>query len=270
VLATIRGWTVDLARALKVVGLMNIQYAVQGETVYILEANPRASRTVPYVSKATGVPLAKIASLLMSGRTLEELGVTEETIPRHIAVKEAVLPFQKFPGADTLLGPEMRSTGEVMGIDSDFGKAFAKAEIAAGVLLATSGTVFVSMNDRDKAPIVPVVRDLQALGFQVVATSGTRRVLLESGIENVELVLKIHEGRPHVVDWIKNARIQLIINTPSGEESQSDGRQIRRTALDYKLPIVTTIAGARATVAALRSLQSRPLEVKALQDYIPG
>jgi carbamoyl-phosphate synthase large subunit len=268
VLATIRQWTVELAKALKVIGLMNIQYAVQGDTVYILEANPRASRTVPYVSKATGVPLAKIASLVMSGRTLEELAVTTEAIPRHIAVKEAVLPFQKFPGADALLGPEMRSTGEVMGIDSDFGKAFAKAEIAAGVLLATEGTVFVSMNDRDKTLIVPVVKDLQSLGFRVIATSGTRKALLENGIENVELILKIHEGRPNVEDAIINHQIQFIINTPSGEESQSDGHKIRRKAIDYKLPIITTIAGARATVAALRSLKSAPLEVKALQDYI--
>ncbi|MEL4895461.1 carbamoyl-phosphate synthase large subunit [Crocosphaera sp. Alani8] len=265
---TIRSWTNALANSLKVVGLMNIQYAVQGEQVYILEANPRASRTVPYVSKATGRPLAKIASLVMSGKTLEELGITEEFVPRHIAVKEAVLPFQKFPGADTLLGPEMRSTGEVMGIDDDFGKAFAKAEIAAGVDLATEGTVFVSMSDRDKVSTVPVVKDLVDLGFKVVATSGTQKVLEENGIEGVEVVLKLHEGRPHVIDWIKNKQIQFIINTPSGEDSQIDGRKIRRTALDYKLPIITTIAGAKATVAAIRALQTEPLEVKALQDYI--
>ncbi|NQZ63479.1 carbamoyl-phosphate synthase large subunit [Crocosphaera sp.] len=265
---TIRTWTTQLANSLKVVGLMNIQYAVQGEQVYILEANPRASRTVPYVSKATGRPLAKIASLVMSGKTLEELGITEEFVPRHIAVKEAVLPFQKFPGADTLLGPEMRSTGEVMGIDEDFGKAFAKAEIAAGVDLATEGTVFVSMSDRDKISTVPVVKDLVNLGFKVVATSGTQKVLEENGIEGVEVVLKLHEGRPHVIDWIKNKQIQFIINTPSGEDSQIDGRKIRRTALDYKLPIITTIAGAKATVAAIRALQTEPLEVKALQDYI--
>ncbi|WP_013323226.1 carbamoyl-phosphate synthase large subunit [Gloeothece verrucosa] len=268
VLETIRNWTSQLAQVLKVVGLMNIQYAVQGEQVYILEANPRASRTVPYVSKATGRPLAKIASLVMSGKTLESLGITQEFIPTHIAVKEAVLPFEKFPGADTLLGPEMRSTGEVMGIDTDFGKAFAKAEMAAGVRLATSGTVFVSMNDRDKQATVPVVKDLLQLGFKVVATSGTQKILEENGIEGVEVVLKLHEGRPHVIDWIKNNWIQFIINTPSGEESQNDGRSIRRTALDYKLPIITTIAGAKATVAALRSLQSETLDVKAIQDYL--
>jgi carbamoyl-phosphate synthase large subunit len=204
----------------------------------------------------------------MSGETLESLGVTRETVPPHIAVKEAVLPFNKFPGADTLLGPEMRSTGEVMGIDSDFGKAFAKAEIAAGVDLALTGTVFISMNDRDKEAAVPVVKDFIDLGFKVIATSGTRQILHEKGINDVELILKLHEGRPHVIDWIKNKQIQLIINTPTGEESQTDARLIRRMALDYKLPIITTIAGAKATVAAIRSLQSEPLEVKALQDYI--
>ena len=162
----------------------------------------------------------------------------------------------------------MRSTGELMGIDEDFGKAVAKAEIAAGVDLATEGTVFVSMSDRDKISTVPVVKDLVNLGFKVVATSGTQKVLEENGIEGVEVVLKLHEGRPHVIDWIKNKEIQFIINTPSGEDSHADGRRIRRTALDYKLPIITTIAGAKATVAAIRSLQTEPLEVKALQDYI--
>jgi len=246
---------------------MNIQYAVQGDQVYILEANPRASRTVPFVSKTIGIPLAKIASLVMSGKTLESLNLTEEPVVKHVAVKEAVLPFNKFPGADTLLGPEMRSTGEVMGIDSDFGRAFAKAEIAASVNLSTTGTVFVSVSDRHKQAIIPVVLDLIDLGFKIVSTSGTRKVLLDNGIE-VELILKLHEGRPHIIDWIKNQKIQFIINTPSGEDGKEDGRTIRRTALDYKLPIITTIAGARATVSALRSLRSEPLEVKAIQDYM--
>ena len=267
-IATIREWTEKLAQALKVIGLMNIQYAVQGEQVFIIEANPRASRTVPYVSKATGVPLAKVASLVMSGKTLESLGVIEETIPKHIAVKEAVLPFNKFPSTDTLLGPEMRSTGEVMGIDSDFGKAFAKAEIAAGVNLALTGAVFISMNERDKKAIVPVVQDFMDLGFKIVATSGTQKSLQENGIKDVELILKLHEGRPNIADSIKNNQIQLIVNTPTGEESQTDAQLIRRMALDYKLPIITTISGAKATVAAIRSLQSEPLEVKALQEYI--
>ncbi|MDY7012144.1 MAG: carbamoyl-phosphate synthase large subunit [Cyanobacteriota bacterium] len=266
-LETIRKWTVQLARSLKVVGLMNIQYAVQGETVYILEANPRASRTVPYVSKATGVPLATIASKAMAGQTLKELGLTAEIVPQHVAVKEAVLPFNKFAGTDTLLGPEMRSTGEVMGIDADFGKAFAKAELAAGERLPLSGTVFVTMSDRDKQAVVPVVKDFIDLGFQIVATEGTRTVLQQHGLD-VELLLKLHQGRPNILDAIKNGEIQLAINTPSGQEAQEDGRLIRRTCLAYKIPIVTTIAGAKATAAAIRSLQSQPLEVKALQDYI--
>ncbi|MDF5730959.1 MAG: carbamoyl-phosphate synthase large subunit [Rhizonema sp. PD38] len=291
VLDQIRIWTVELAKALKVVGLMNIQFAVVGlateqttnmtdessaastlayvtsaTQVYILEANPRASRTVPFVSKAIGVPLAKLASLIMSGKTLEELNFTQEIIPAHIAVKEAVLPFNKFPGTDTILGPEMRSTGEVMGIDSDFGRAFAKAEMAAGERLPLSGTVFVSMSDRDKAAAVPVVKEFIALGFSVMATDGTRRVLLDHGLD-VELVLKLHEGRPHVLDAIKNHKIHLIINTPSGEEAQTEGRLIRRTALTYKIPIFTTIAGAKATVSAIRSLQNTTLDVKVIQDY---
>ena len=257
----------QLAKALNVVGLMNIQYAVQGEQVYILEANPRASRTVPFVSKAIGVPLAKMAARIMSGKSLQELGYTQEVIPKHIAVKEAVLPFEKFPGTDTILGPEMRSTGEVMGIDDNFGTAFAKAELGAGQRLPQSGTVFVSTSDRDKSAVVSVAKELQELGFHVVATEGTRKALREQGVE-VELVLKLHEGRPNVMDSIKNAKIQLIINTPSGEEAKADGRLIRRSALTYKIPIVTTIAGAKATTAAIRSLQSQTLSVKALQDYI--
>lgn len=271
ILQQIRTSTIKLAQALKVVGLMNVQFAIAGAQiyspqVYILEANPRASRTVPFVSKATGVPLAKLASLIMSGKTLEELGFTQEVIPSHIAVKEAVLPFNKFPGTDTILGPEMRSTGEVMGIDSDFGRAYAKAEMGAGEHLPLSGTVFVSMNDRDKAAAVLVLKEFIQLGFSVMATSGTRRVLQENGL-NVDLVLKLHEGRPHVLDAIKNGQIQLIINTPSGQEAQTDGKLIRRTALSYKIPIVTTIAGAKATLAAIRSLQNTNLDVKLIQDY---
>jgi carbamoyl-phosphate synthase large subunit len=265
-LDTIRTWTVQLAQQLQVVGLMNIQFAVQGEQVYILEANPRASRTVPYVSKAIGLPLAQIAVRLMAGQTLESLGITQEQVPRYIAVKEAVLPFDKFPGTDTILGPEMRSTGEVMGIDADFGKAYAKAQLAAGQRLPLKGTVFVSMSDRDKVAIVPVVQDLMELGFQVIATFGTRQVLQEHGLD-VQLILKLHEGRPHVLDSIKNKEIQLILNTPFGEEARVDGRLIRRTAIAYKIPLITTIAGAKATAAAIRALQSEPLDVKALQDY---
>ncbi|MBP0019076.1 MAG: carbamoyl-phosphate synthase large subunit [Cyanobacteria bacterium SBLK] len=266
-LQTIRTWTFKLAKVLDVVGLMNIQYAIQGDTVYILEANPRASRTVPYVSKATGIPLAKMASLVMSGKTLKELNFTEEPTFKHIAVKEAVLPFKKFPGTDTLLGPEMRSTGEVMGIDSDFGKAFAKAEIAAGEQIPREGTVFVSVSDRDKSAVVSIVKEFADLGFKIIATSGTHKVLQENDVK-AELVLKLHEGRPHVLDAIKNENIDLIVNTPSGQDAREDGRLIRRSCLAYKIPLITTLAGAKATVAAIKSLRSQPLEVKALQEYI--
>jgi carbamoyl-phosphate synthase large subunit len=267
VLTQIRTWTVQLAKALKVIGLMNIQFAVQGEQVYILEANPRASRTVPFVSKAIGQPLAKLAARVMSGKTLAELGFTSEIIPAHMSVKEAVLPFSKFPGTDTILGPEMRSTGEVMGIDVDFGRAYAKAELGASQTLPQQGNVFISTNDRDKNAVAVVAKSFVELGFKIVATSGTRDVLKQHGID-AELVYKLHEGRPHVLDWIKNEQVQLVINTPSGEEAQSDGRAIRRAALDYKVPIVTTIAGANATAAAIRSMQSQALTVKALQDYL--
>ncbi|MDX2213650.1 MAG: carbamoyl-phosphate synthase large subunit [Oculatellaceae cyanobacterium bins.114] len=267
VLTLIRDWTIQLAQALKVIGLMNIQFAVQGNQVYILEANPRASRTVPFVSKAIGIPLAKMAVRVMSGETLQALNYTEEVIPQHIAVKEAVLPFEKFSGTDTILGPEMRSTGEVMGIDTDFGKAFAKAELAASQRLPLKGTVFVSMNDRDKDASVSVVKDLIDLGLDVVATEGTRQVLRDNNLE-VELVLKLHEGRPNIMDSIKNQRIQLILNTPIGEAAQIDDRILRRTALTYKIPTITTIAGAKATAAAIRALQSQPLDVKAIQDYM--
>jgi carbamoyl-phosphate synthase large subunit len=266
-LATIREWTVKLAKRLNVVGLMNIQYAVKGDQVYILEANPRASRTVPFVSKAIGHPLAKLAVRVMSGKTLAELGFTEEVIPTHISVKEAVLPFEKFSGTDTILGPEMRSTGEVMGIDVDFGKAFAKAELAASQRLPMEGTVFISMNDRDKQTVIPVAKELVDLGFTLVATTGTRQVLAEAGL-GVDLVLKIHEGRPNIVDSIKNNEIQLIINTPIGSAAQEDDRSIRRTALAYKVPIITTIAGARATASAIRSLQQQALDVKSIQEHV--
>jgi carbamoyl-phosphate synthase large subunit len=265
-LTTIRDWTIKLAQALKVIGLMNVQFAVQDDQVYILEANPRASRTVPFVSKAIGIPLAKVAVRVMSGISLESLGFTTEVIPTHISVKEAVLPFEKFPGTDTILGPEMRSTGEVMGIDTDFGRAFAKAELGAGQRLPLDGTVFVSMNDREKQAVVPVVKHLIDLGFQVVATAGTQQALANHGLA-VGLVLKIHEGRPHILDSMKNHQIQLVINTPLGQRAQVDDHSIRRTALAYKIPTITTIAGAKATAAAIQALQTGPLDVKALQDY---
>ena len=266
-LATIRDWTFKLAKRLNVIGLMNIQYAIQGDDVYIIEANPRASRTVPFVSKATGARLAQLAVRVMSGKTLAELGLTAEITPAHVSVKEAVLPFNKFPGTDTLLGPEMRSTGEVMGIDTSFGQAFAKAELAAGQTLPQSGTVFISVNDRDKPGVIPIAKDFVSIGFNIIATSGTYRALKEAGIV-VDPILKIHEGRPHVGDALKNGDIQLIINSPVGETAQDDDRVIRRSALDYKIPTITTLAGAKATFSAIRSLKENQLTVKALQDYL--
>ncbi len=273
VLATIRKWTISLAKSLKVIGLMNIQYAVQlnnnnlkESKVFILEANPRASRTVPYVSKAINVPLVNYASRIMAGATLAELGLTEEVIPKHISIKEAVLPFAKFAGTDTILGPEMRSTGEVMGIDTEFGRAFAKAQIAAGTHLPLEGTVFISVNDRDKSGISTVAEAFIELGFKVVATEGTHKILRRNSIESKQ-VLKVHEGRPHIGDSMKNGQIQLIINSPSGEEAKTDGKMIRRTALAYKIPVITTLAGAKAAIAAIRSLQTGAISVTALQDY---
>lgn len=273
-LATIREWSRALALALGVRGLINLQFAVQidpeqGERVFIIEANPRASRTVPFVAKATGVPLAKVASQLMAGRTLAELGLTAEPIPPLQTVKEAVLPFKRFPGSDTLLGPEMRSTGEVMGIASSAGMAYAKAELAAGEALPTSGTVFLSTHDRDKPALLPVAERLVGLGFDLIATGGTAEALRAAGLQ-VESILKVHEGRPNIEDAIRSARIQLIINTPIGRQAAHDDKYLRRAALDYAVPTVTTLAGARAAVEAIMALQQQKIEVNALQDIHPG
>ena len=273
-LATIREWSRALALALGVRGLINLQFAVQidpeqGERVFIIEANPRASRTVPFVAKATGVPLAKVASQLMAGRTLAELGLTAEPIPPLQTVKEAVLPFKRFPGSDTLLGPEMRSTGEVMGIASSAGMAYAKAELAAGEALPTSGTVFLSTHDRDKQALLPVAERLVGLGFDLIATGGTAEALRAAGLQ-VESILKVHEGRPNIEDAIRSARIQLIINTPIGRQAAHDDKYLRRAALDYAVPTVTTLAGARAAVEAITALQQQKIEVNALQDIHPG
>jgi carbamoyl-phosphate synthase large subunit len=266
VLDRIRHWTTLLAQTLGVVGSINVQYAVKDGQVYVLEANPRASRTIPFVSKAIGIPLARYAALVMSGKTLADLGYTAEVLPEHISVKEAVLPFNKFPGTDTLLGPEMRSTGEVMGIDTDFGRAFAKAQIAAGQELPLTGTVFITVSDRDKPNAVEIARDFLDLGFSLMSTEGTHAFLQSQGLP-VGKIQKLHEGRPHVVDAIKNREVNLIVNTPSGGEAQIDGQKIRRSALLYKIPSITTLAGARATVAAIRSLQAGALQVKSLQEY---
>ena len=273
-LATIRQWSKDLALALGVRGLINLQFAVQGDpqgeqTVFIIEANPRASRTVPFVAKATGVALAKVASRLMAGQTLAELGLNAEPIPPLQSVKEAVLPFKRFPGADTLLGPEMRSTGEVMGIAKTFGLAYAKAELAAGEALPITGTCFLSTHDRDKEALVPVAKALVQLGFALIATSGTASVLAAAGLP-VEPILKVHEGRPNIEDAIRSGLIQLIINTPIGRQAAHDDKYLRRAALDYTVPTVTTLAGARAAVEAITSLQQHQLELHALQDIHPG
>ncbi|XP_023535344.1 carbamoyl-phosphate synthase large chain, chloroplastic-like [Cucurbita pepo subsp. pepo] len=267
-LDTIRNWTTKLAKRLNVCGLMNCQYAITmaGE-VFLLEANPRASRTVPFVSKAIGHPLAKYASLVMSGKSLYELGFTKEVIPKHVSVKEAVLPFEKFQGSDVILGPEMRSTGEVMGLDFQFPIAFAKAQIAAGNKLPLSGSLFLSLNDLTKPHLSKIAKAFLELGFSIIATSGTAHVLESEDIP-VERVLKLHEGRPHAGDILANGQIQLMIITSSGDDlDQIDGRHLRRMALAYKVPIITTVAGALATAEAIKSLKTSSVSMIPLQDY---
>jgi carbamoyl-phosphate synthase large subunit len=273
VLERIRDYTSRLARALHVVGLMNVQYAIQRDTVYVLEVNPRASRTIPYVSKATGVPLAKVAARLMTGRKLRDLnlpfveanGVKELAVRDFYAVKSPVFPFNKFRGVDTILGPEMRSTGEVMGIASTFGLAFAKAQLAAGQRLPLEGTVFLSVNDHDKRQIAPVVADLLAAGLKVVATRGTVASLAKAGME-VESVYKVNEGRPNIVDLIKTNKVGLVINTPLGRESFYDEKSIRRAAVRYNIPCITTLAAASAAAKGIRAMAGRATDVAALQD----
>jgi len=266
-LKEIREQTKALALELQVVGLINIQFAIKDGVVYVLEVNPRASRTVPFVSKAIGVPLAKLAAKLMVGVRLRDLGFTEERSLRHVAVKEAVLPFVKLPGVDTILGPEMKSTGEVMGIDRDFGRAFAKSQIAASGSLPLGGTAFISVRDQDKPHIAPLARRIADLGFRLVATVGTAGVLKEAGIE-VQEVPKVTDGiRPHIVDRMKNGEIHLVINTPEGRSSRMDSYSIRRTAVNMGIPYFTTLAAARAAVEAIRALRQEELEVKSLQEY---
>ena len=262
----IKSATRALAAELGVVGLMNIQFAVKDDLLYVLEVNPRASRTVPFVSKATGVPLAKIATKVMLGLTLDDLGLMVEPEPDHISVKEAVFPFNRFAGVDTILGPEMKSTGEVMGIGSDFGLAYAKSQLAAGQILPTDGTVFISVRDRDKSGAVFPAKRFAALGFKLIATRGTADHLRDQGLP-VEVVNKVSEGRPHVIDLIKNGEISLIINTSLGERTVKDSISMRRAALLYKVPYVTTLAGARATADACEALRSHDFSVKSLQEY---
>ena len=273
VLEHIREYTRRLAEALHVVGLMNVQYAIQRDTVYVLEVNPRASRTVPYVSKATGVPLAKVAARLMTGARLADMqlpvvthdGVAELAVRDYYAVKSPVFPFNKFRGVDTILGPEMRSTGEVMGIARGFGHAFAKAQIAAGQRLPRKGTVFISVNDRDKRQIVPLAKELAALGFKVIATRGTAAALEAAGI-HAEPVYKVNEGRPNIVDLVKTGKVDLIINTPLGRESFYDEKSIRRAAIRHNIPCITTLSAAYAAARGIRALIEQSIEVAALQE----
>ncbi len=255
-----------LALELGVVGLMNVQFAVKDGLIYILEVNPRASRTVPFVSKAIGVPLAKLAARVMAGKTLPELGFTREVNIRHVAVKEAVFPFAKFPGVDTLLGPEMKSTGEVMGIDADFGMSFAKSQIAAGNPMPVSGRVFISVKDKDKPAAFEVAAGLERAGFTLVATRGTAEYLRKRGV-TVETVNKVFEGRPHIVDSIKDRQIDLVINTVHGAESQKDSYSIRRTTLTQSIPYFTTISAAKAAVRGIEALKGTPVQVKSIQEY---
>jgi carbamoyl-phosphate synthase large subunit len=270
-LKTIREYTFRLARALKVIGLMNVQYAIQRDKVFVIEVNPRASRTVPYVSKATGIPLAKIAARLMTGRRLREF------LPENIEqqsdldtghcyfVKSPVFPWMKFPGVDTVLGPEMRSTGEVMGVADNFGEAFAKAQLSAGHSLPTKGTIFISVSDRDKQQVVTVARKFVDLGFKLVATHGTAQILENAGMQ-VERVYKVKEGRPNVVDLIKGERIQLIINTPQGMEPWFDEKAIRRAAIIGRIPTITTLSAARAAAEGILALQRGVMTVRNLQE----
>jgi carbamoyl-phosphate synthase large subunit len=262
----VREATYSLAKALNVVGLMNIQYAIKDNDLYILEVNPRASRTVPFVSKAIGVPLAKYASLVMAGKTLKELGFTEEIIPDFWAVKESVFPFARFPGAPIALTPEMRSTGEVMGLDDDLGMAFAKTHMAVGPALPREGRIFLSVKDSDKSLAVDIARRFVTLGFSIVSTSGTKKHLEANGV-SVESVHKINEGRPNVVDMVKNGELQMIINTPSGMVPRQNENVIRTEAIKHGVPIMTTLSGARAAVQALHSLNRHDLKVFPLQHY---
>jgi carbamoyl-phosphate synthase large subunit len=244
-----------------------VQFAVQGKLVSVLEVNPRASRTVPFISKATGVALAKVAALCMVGKTLEELGATAEPQPRHAAVKESVFPFARFANVDTILGPEMKSTGEVMGLAPDFASAFAKSQLAAGTRLPTGGKVFLSVKDEDKPAVVDLARRLRAMGFTLATTAGTGHYLAQKGIDT-ERLLKVTEGRPHVVDKIVDGEIALVINTTTGKQEIADSFSIRRESLMHAVPYFTTVQAARMAVSAMEALRREPLVYRALQDYL--
>jgi carbamoyl-phosphate synthase large subunit len=266
VIETIREYTHAMAVELKVIGLMNVQYAVKGEKVYVLEVNPRASRTVPFVSKAIGVPLAKLAAKVMAGKTLKELGFTREIWPKYWAVKESVFPFNRFHGQDILLSPEMRSTGEVMGLDADLGIAYAKSQMAAGSPLPLGGKVFISVSDAHKKEVAAVAKQFTDLGFDLVATSGTADVLEKAGLK-VQRIFKLTEGRPNAIDLLKNKEIQLVINTPAGESPRADEVKIRTTAVYTGTPIMTTLSGAKAAVRGIAALKKSGYGVQTLQEY---
>ncbi|HTQ29850.1 MAG TPA: ATP-grasp domain-containing protein, partial [Opitutaceae bacterium] len=265
-LATVRDATYALARELRVVGLMNVQFAIKDRQLYVLEVNPRASRTVPFVAKAIGVPLAKLAAKVMTGKKLAELGFTRELTPRHWCVKEAVFPFVRFPGATIMLGPEMRSTGEVMGLDDDLGIAFAKAEAAAKPGLPTGGNVFLSVKDADKPRAVDLARQLEALGFTIYSTSGTAAALTANGV-NVKRLAKVSEGRPTAIDLIKNSQIQMVINTPGGMIPRRDENLIRSASYAHNVCIMTTITGAYAALNGIKALKQRRVGVRPIQQY---
>ena len=272
VVAELEEQTAALARALKVGGLMNVQYAIKDEQVYVLEVNPRASRTVPFVAKAIGLPIAKIAARVMAGEKLNAAIAhygerVDQKKMKHVAVKEAVFPFARFPGVDILLGPEMRSTGEVMGLDRDFAMAYAKAQLGAGVDLPRSGTLFVSVKDSDKARILPAVDTLAKLGFKIMATTGTANFLKDNGIQ-AEKINKVLEGRPHIEDAIRNRQVQLVFNTTDGAKAESDSKSLRRATLMQKVPYSTTLSGALAAVEAIAALKAGNFEVRPLQDYV--
>ena len=266
VIGIIRDYTHAMARELKVVGLMNVQYAVKGEMVYVLEVNPRASRTVPFVSKAIGKPLAKIAARVMAGKTLKELNFTEEIWTKYWAVKESVFPFNKFVGQDILLSPEMRSTGEVMGLDADLGTAYAKSQMAANSPLPLGGKVFISVSDAHKTEVATVAKLFSNLGFDLVATGGTAAVLEKAGLK-VQRILKLLEGRPNVIDLLKNKEIQLVINTPAGQSPREDEIKIRTTAVYTNTPIMTTLSGAKAAALGIAALKKSGYAVKTVQEY---
>jgi carbamoyl-phosphate synthase large subunit len=267
----LRRQTVAMAEALNVVGLMNVQFAIQGETVYVLEVNPRASRTVPFVSKATGVPLAKVAARCMAGMALAQQGVVQEVIPPYYSVKEAVFPFIKFPGVDTILGPEMKSTGEVMGVGETFAEAFVKSQLAAGVKLPASGKIFISVREADQPGAAEVAKALRALGFSILATRGTGAVIRAAGVE-VTVVNKVAEGRPHIVDMIKNGDVKLIVNTVDRKRSAiQDSYSIRHAALQGRITYYTTLAGARAACLGMQHLAELQIyDLQALHRRLPG